>query len=160
MRASCRRYRSELRGDEVINGYCFRRRGLAAYVNTSRFEGKSGVKEYHLTVSPCRKGGFEAQLESVNAAYNETLEALRLEPGTAVMRRFFCSNLPKQRPFLEKRRFSRPYDADLPCSVSWICQPPEYPAKISLWAYHMQNPAAAPDRHAALKILLRFLGAG
>ena len=138
----------------------FRRRGLAAYVNTSRFEGKSGVKEYHLTVSPCRKAGFETQLESVNAAYNETLEALRLEPGTAVMRRFFCSNLPKQRPFLEKTRFSRHDDAEFPCSVSWICQPPEYPAKISLWAYHLEDPNGTAGRACGMENTVAFRRGG
>lgn len=92
------------------------------------------------------------QLDWVHRAYRDALDTLGVGPGSAVVRRFLCSDLPNQAAVLESRPFSnpRPAAADLlsaapPCAVSWVGQPPIAPARVALWAYHVHDPAGPLD---------------
>lgn len=135
---------------------------LPAAVNISRFQGQSGVEEYHLMVRPTMYGSVSEQVEWVLAAYERALASAGLRPGTCVLRRFFCSDLPNQAAVLESCPFANPgiippgkipggiisggIDTDEPCAVSWVCQPPAPPAKVALWAYHVSDPGSALDK--------------
>lgn len=112
-------------------------------VNISRFQGDSGVEEYHLMVCPTEYDDIAIQLEWVFRAYQSALVSLGLEPGTCLLRRFFCSDLPNQAAILNSHRFANQLDPDEPCAVSWVCQPPTPPAKVALWAYHVSDPSGA-----------------
>jgi enamine deaminase RidA (YjgF/YER057c/UK114 family) len=113
---------------------------LPASVNVSHFHGQSGVDEYHLVVRPKGYGSIDTQLEWLSSAYRDALDLLGLDSRTAVLRRFFCSDLPNQAAVLEAHSFSNPCNPDDPCAVSWVCQPPVPPAKAELWAYHVSDP--------------------
>jgi enamine deaminase RidA (YjgF/YER057c/UK114 family) len=115
-------------------------------VNISRFQGQSGVDEYHLIVCPTAYGSFDTQLEWVSRAYRQALDSVGLDMQTAVLRRFFCSDLFNQTAALEARPFSNPCHADNPCAVSWAGQPPIPPAKVALWAYHVCDPNRELDK--------------
>jgi len=119
---------------------------LRAGVRISRFAGAGGVAEYHLMVRPTASGGIADQLECVYGAYRSALDFLGLGMNTAVLRRFFCSDLVNQAAALEARPFSNPRNPEGPCAVSWVCQPPMPPAKTSLWAYHVSDPGREPDK--------------
>ena len=115
-------------------------------VNVSRFEGQSGVDEYHLVVLPTEYESFDTQLEWVSLAYREALDSLGLDTQTAVLRRFFCSDLSNQKAALEARPFSNPRNADQPCAISWAGQAPVPPAEVALWAYHVSDPNGELDK--------------
>ena len=119
---------------------------LPASVKISHFAGESGVDEFHITVRPKEYGTSDAQLERVYRAYRGALESMGLGMDTAVLRRFFCSDLVNQASTLEARPFSNPRNAADPCAVSWVCQPPVPPVKIALWAYHVRVPEGAPTK--------------
>ncbi|HPD28833.1 MAG TPA: Rid family hydrolase [Phycisphaerae bacterium] len=108
-------------------------------VNISRFRGPSGVDEYHLVVTPTKYGSVNAQLEWVAHAYHKTLESIGLDARTAVLRRFFCSDLHNQAEALDACPISRCGNADDPCAISRVGQPPGPPAKVILWAYHVRD---------------------
>lgn len=112
-----------------------------ASVNVSRFQGQSGVAEVNLTVRPTDYGSVEAQLDTVLEAYQEALDASGLDVGTAIVRRFFCSDLRNQAATLKAQALSDPDNTDEPCAVSWVCQPPVPPVKVALWAYHVSDPS-------------------
>lgn len=116
--------------------------GIPVSVNVSRFKGDCGVCEYHLSLSPLKAGSFDVQADRLYRSYLHTLDVLGLARGTAVFRRFFCSDLPNQSALLEKLPFSNPADAGDCCAVSLVCQPPGPFAKVSLWAYHVSG---SPD---------------
>jgi enamine deaminase RidA (YjgF/YER057c/UK114 family) len=118
---------------------------LPASVSVSHFQGRSGVDEYHLIVRPLDHGSIDAHLGLVSSAYRNALDALGLDPRTAVLRRFFCSDLPNQVAALEAHPFSNPCNTAQPCAVSWAGQPPIPPVKVALWAYHISDPAGALD---------------
>lgn len=115
----------------------------------SRFRGALGVEEVHLVVRPLGYGPFEHQLESVRRAYQRALESLGLETQAAIWRRFFCSDLRNQVAALEAAAFSNPRRPETPCGISWVTQPPAGEAKVSLWAYHVHDPAASPEKTLA-----------
>ena len=119
---------------------------VSASVRISRFRGASGVTEYHLMVRPSGNGGTAEQLECLEAAYRSALDFLRLGMDTAVLRRFFCSDLPNQAAALKARPFSNPRNPEAPCAVSWVCQPPMPPVKAALWAYHVSDPGRKLDK--------------
>ncbi|MCC7493895.1 MAG: hypothetical protein IT204_16180 [Fimbriimonadaceae bacterium] len=122
------------------------RPSLPASVTLSRFVGPSGVEDVHLVVRPTAYGSFAEQLAWVEEAYRAALEEAGLDPTSAVLRRFFCSDLPNQADDLLARPFSNPTAPDTPCGVSWICQPPLPPVKVSLWAWHLHDPAGPLDK--------------
>lgn len=119
---------------------------LHASVNVSRFQGQSGVNEYHLIVHPMEFGSIDTQLAWVSRAYQNALDSMGLSTRTAVLRRFFCSDLLNQAPSLKACPFSNPRDSNEPCAVSWAGQPPIPPAKVSLWAYHISDFNSELDR--------------
>ncbi len=106
-------------------------------VSFSCFSGKNGVDEYHMVLHPLKPAGIDVQLEWLKSAYTDTLASIGVGEGTAVLRRFFCSDLANQSDVLEKESFSDFSGKGSHCAVSWICQPPGHTAKISLWAYHV-----------------------
>jgi enamine deaminase RidA (YjgF/YER057c/UK114 family) len=113
---------------------------IPASVDISRFEGQSGVNEYHLMIHPTQYGSFETQLECVFNAYRNALDSAGLDMHTAIVRRFFCNDLTNQAVWLENCPFSDPHNTDEPCAVSWVGQPPAPPSKVALWAYHISDP--------------------
>ena len=119
---------------------------LPASVSISHFHGHSGVDEYHLVVQPREYASIDTQLEWLSSAYRDALDLVGLDSRTAVLRRFFCSDLPNQAATLEAHPFSNPRNPDEPCAVSWVCQPPIPPAKATLWAYHVSDPGRPLDR--------------
>ena len=119
---------------------------LPASVHVSRFQGLSGVNEYHLSVRPTEPGSIATHLDWVYRAYRNALEAIGLDMHTAVLRRFFCSDLQRQVNALEARPFSSPRNTDEPCAVSWVCQPPVPAATVALWAYHVSDPDGQLDK--------------
>jgi len=114
--------------------------GLPVSAHVSQFTGTGGVAEYHITVTPERRGGIETQLDLVRRGYALALESVGLDMDTAIVRRFFCSDLPNQFHALEARAFSNPRSEQSPCAVSWVRQPPAPPAKVALWACHVSDP--------------------
>ena len=129
-----------------------------AEVNISRFQGQSGVEEYHLIVRPTEYGSIDSQLRLVSSAYQHALRSAGLDHGTCILRRFLCSDLSNQASLLEDHPFANPHDPDEPCAVSWVCQPPAPPAKVVLWAYHMSDPGGALDKGSQGSSLLLTRG--
>ncbi len=119
---------------------------LPVSANVSHFQGESGVAEYHLTMHPTEDGSIETQLEWLANAYQSALDSMGLGPQTAVLRRFFCTDLLNYAPALEAQPFANPSTAGEPCAVSWIGQPPMAPARVALWAYHISDPHAELDK--------------
>ena len=126
--------------------HCFNSETMPATVSISRFRGQSGVDEYHLIVRPTEHESIEAQLDWVFRAYRDALDSIGLDTQTAVFRRFFCSDLTNQVGALAARPFPNPKNPDEPCAVSWVCQSPLPPAKVSLWAYHISDPDCKLDK--------------
>lgn len=116
-----------------------------ASVHVSCFRGPSGVDEYHLMVRPTERGTISSHLECVDRAYRNALDELGLDGRTAVLRRFFCSDLPNQVGALEACRVSSRHTPVEPCAVSWVSQSPVPSAKVALWAYHVSDPGGALD---------------
>lgn len=119
---------------------------LPVSANLSRFQGQSGVDEYHLTMHPTEYGSIETQLEWMLRAYQIALDSMGLGAETAVLRRFFCTDLLNHAAALEAQPFSNPRNVDEPCAVSWVCQPPIPPARVALWAYHIRDPHSELDK--------------
>ena len=119
---------------------------LPVEVSISRFQGESGVEEFHLMVRPTKYGSIAAQLEWVYDAYRNALASIGLDADTALMRRFFCSDLPNQASVLDSFPFANPAEPDEFCAVSRVCQPPAGPAKVALWAYHVSDPGGALEK--------------
>jgi len=114
-------------------------------VNVSCFRGPSGVDEYHLIVAPTEPGDAGGHLDWVYDSYVAALDDLGLDESTAVVRRFFCSDLKNQAETLEQSPCSSRRDTAGTCAVSWVCQPPLPTAKVALWAYHIKDPAGELD---------------
>lgn len=112
---------------------------VAAVANASCFVGRDGVREYHVYVRPVEYAHAGTQLAWIEDAYHRALAALGVDRGTAVLRRFYCSDLANQAGHLRCRNFSNPRSETEPCAVSWVCQPPMPPAKVSMWAYHVED---------------------
>ncbi len=128
---------------------------IPAQVNFSRFQGQSGVVEYHLTVHPTDYAGFPEQLEWTLSAYLDALNTLGLDTNSGVFRRFLCSDLPNQAAELEEHSLANPRSSDEPCAVSWVSQPPASPAKVALWAYHIEDPNGALDKWKVASLSVR-----
>ncbi|MCM8819003.1 MAG: Rid family hydrolase [Candidatus Omnitrophica bacterium] len=108
-------------------------------VNYSCFKGSKGVEEYHFVFTPLKYENFQTQIKWLYTAYKKALKKFNIKEETSVFRRFFCSDLYNQKIYLEKMSFSNPSDFSNPTCISWICQPPESPARISMWAYHIND---------------------
>jgi enamine deaminase RidA (YjgF/YER057c/UK114 family) len=124
-----------------------RRANKPPRVRVSRFHASSGVREFHLTISPAAYADFPSQLAQLEQAYFTALADHGLDPSTALLRRFFCSDLANQSALLDSRPFSRVGNPDTPCAISRICMPPMPPAKVALWAYHVSDPTGPLIKH-------------
>jgi len=113
-------------------------KNIPVKVNWSKFKGISGIEEYYFTFIPKTLEKFEIQLNWIEKAYTETLNLLKLEEETSIFRRFFCSDLYNQKKYLNEFRISNPKDLN-PTSISLINQPPSFPARVSLLAYHIND---------------------
>ena len=120
---------------------------VPATVNISRFKGQSGVDEYNFIVRPTEYGSIQTQLEWIESAYQNTLKTLGLDADTAVLRRFFCSDLLNQADVLKSFAYANPENPENPCAVSWICQASVPPIKVMLWAYHIKDNQAKLVKH-------------
>jgi enamine deaminase RidA (YjgF/YER057c/UK114 family) len=120
--------------------HSFNSETLPATVSISRFRSPAGTEEYHLIIRPTEHDSIDVQLDWLLRAYQDALDSIGLNIDTAVFRRFFCSDLVNQAAALEARPLSNPQNQDEACAVSWVCQPPLLPAKVSLWAYHISDP--------------------
>ena len=118
----------------------------AAAVNVSRFRGASGVTEWHITVAPQAAGTLDEHIAEVETGYRAALTANGLDLGSAVWRRFFCSDIANQAPVLRRHAFSDPAGGDDPCAVSHVGQTPLANAKIALWACHLADPAGPLEK--------------
>ena len=115
-------------------------------VNVASFAGSDGVEEFELVLRPTEQGSFAAQMEWVSRAYRDTIESLELGGQTALFRRYFCSDLKNQAPAIHGWPLPATSPLREPCAESWVCQPPEPPARVTLWAHHMSDPEDALDR--------------
>lgn len=116
--------------------------GVAGVTGTaSRFEGQT-TDEYHLVLRPDVYAHAELQTEWLLRAYQNSLTALGIDPDTAVFRRFLCSDLSNQLSALENASAGS-HDT---CAVSWVRQPPAPPAKVVLWAYHVNDRQGPLDK--------------
>jgi enamine deaminase RidA (YjgF/YER057c/UK114 family) len=122
---------------------------LPASVNVSRFRGQTGVEEYHFVVCPTEYASVDAQLEWVSGAYRNALDSVGLDARTAILRRFFCSDVHNQAAGLTASPLARLSNADEPCAVSLVGQPPTPPARLALWACHISDPAGELDKTQA-----------
>ena len=112
-------------------------------IHVSQFTGASGVSEYQLVLRVEEAVGIECQLAALERAYFQAIEALEIDPGTAVLRRFFCSDLINQVDCLRAHPFSNPHNSVAnPCAISWVGQPPLGECKVALWASHIADPDA------------------
>jgi len=131
-------------------------RSPSATVNVSRFRGAGGVEECHLVVRPTEYDRFERQLDRLLRAYRGALNSIGLAERTAVLRRFFCSDLANQASALQADPWSSRGSGPEPCAVSWTGQPPAPPAKVMLWAYHINDPKTPLDKSGdATHLMLR-----
>lgn len=112
--------------------------GSTTEVQIAYFPGSGGIDEYHLIVRPTAYADFATQARWVREAYQEACAQFALTCDTGVFHRFFCSDLPNQAPLITTE--FREMEAS--SAVSWVSQPPAPPAKIALWAYHVQTPGA------------------
>lgn len=119
---------------------------LPVMVETSRFRGQAGVEEVHLVARPTEDARADVQLDWVERACGDALESIGADERTAVLRRFFCSDLPNQTSVLRARPFSNAGYSSGRCAVSWVGQPPMFPARVALWAYHVIDPGGELDK--------------
>jgi enamine deaminase RidA (YjgF/YER057c/UK114 family) len=117
-----------------------------ASVSISRFRGPDGVDEYQLVARPLEYASVETQMEWLRGAYERALGSLGLDSRSAILRRFFCSDLANQAAVLKSFPFADPCNIDEPCAVSRVGQSPIPPAKVALWAYHAADPSGALDK--------------
>ena len=120
--------------------------GVAAEARVSRFGGRGAAEEIHLVVTPTGEGGFAAQLAEVVAGYRKALAAVRIEPETAVFRRFFCSDPVNQAAALGAEPIANREAPDVPCAISWVGQAPVPGGKVALWAYHIREAGAEVEK--------------
>lgn len=107
-----------------------------AAVSISCFAGAGGVGEYHLTIRPTQHGDFAEQLGWLAEAYRAALSSVGIDLDTCVLRRFFCSDLTNQFDALAAHPLA---NSDQPCAISCVGQPPIPPARVALWAYHIND---------------------
>ncbi|MFI4913199.1 MAG: Rid family hydrolase [Sedimentisphaeraceae bacterium JB056] len=108
-------------------------------IKTSIFKSDNGVDEYNIFIRPSSYSSVEKQLAEINESYRLTLNELGIDSDTSIFRRFFCSDLNNQAIRFEQFDITSSQKSN--CAVSFICQPPMMPAKISMWAYHISDPS-------------------
>jgi enamine deaminase RidA (YjgF/YER057c/UK114 family) len=137
----------------------FRCATVPVSVSSARFVGRDGAAEIHLVLRPEQYAPVATQLAWLQRGYDEALSMMGLAPATAVFRRFFCSDVINQAPALAVVPFANPRRPDTPCAISWVGQAPMAPAKIALWAYHLDDPAGPLHKSQADTTLVLQRGA-
>ncbi len=97
------------------------------------------ARELHLMLCPTQCDSVQTQMQWIARVYAATLESLELDPRSAVLRRFFCSDIVNQALDLDAFPFANLTRPDVPCAISRVGQAPMPPAKVALWAYHIQD---------------------
>lgn len=110
---------------------------LRADVHVSRFVPPGGAEEIHLQITPHAYGSTEAQLQAITQAYGIARAELGLGPGSAVFRRFYCSDVVNQAEALACHPLTARRGNAEPCAVSWVGQAAVPDSKLALWAYHL-----------------------
>ncbi len=105
-------------------------------IRCSCFTGTNGLAEYNITITPDVAACFRKQLDLLSLGYEFALNSLALAADTAVLRRFFCSDLANQQRMLVEHPIA---DVEAPCAISIVGQPPLPDAKVTLWAYHVEG---------------------
>lgn len=126
-------------GKSALDNLAFISPDGRACASASRFRGAGGVEEVHLVVRPLEYAPFDQQLDWLHQAYQHALKCLGLDDQSAVLRRFFCSDLLNQSALLDASPLA---GLSANCAVSRVCQSPAGEAKVALWAYHIHDPAA------------------
>ena len=132
----------------------FEPEGVPVQVRYAIFCGQSGIAEYEFYLSPTQHGCVDVQLDWLQSAYHQVLQWLNLELASGVFRRFLCSDPHNQAPELEAHAFSNPKHDDPPCAVSWVGQPPLPPAKVVLWAQHIDDPKGIKIKRDGATLML------
>ena len=114
--------------------------GVPVSITASCFTGSSGVREVHLILQPTAYGSADKQLQWLDHGYQHALNELGMSLKTAVFRRVFCSDQANQARNLARAAIAQPRSGRLACAVSVVCEPPPPPAKVALWAYHVEDP--------------------
>lgn len=115
---------------------------LRADVHVSRFVPPGGVEEIHLQITPRAYGSAEGQLQAITQAYEIARAELGLDLGTAIFRRFYCSDVVNQAEILGCHPLASRGRGGEPCAVSWVGQAAVPDSKLALWAYHMRDNGA------------------
>jgi enamine deaminase RidA (YjgF/YER057c/UK114 family) len=105
---------------------------------------------------PVQCDSVQNHMQWIARAYAAALKPLELDLRSAVLRRFFCSDIVNQAPALDAFSFANPARPDVPCAISRVGQAPVPPAKVALWAYHIQDAAGESNAvHAGSSLSLR-----
>jgi enamine deaminase RidA (YjgF/YER057c/UK114 family) len=88
---------------------------------------------------PRMRGTLGEQLDSLERAYGSALASRGLDESTVLWRRFLCSDLANQKAQLEDHPLIATGAGASACAVSLVSQPPLPPAKVALWAYHVED---------------------
>ena len=103
-----------------------------AYAEIFSFQGQGEVVEYHVLIHARAEGrGFQQQLDAVLDCY-EQLKTQELKGATAVLKRYFLSDVANQADDVLLADTSD-------CAKSIIGQAPLDGSKIGLWVYMMTN---------------------
>lgn len=116
-------------------------RTLPVEAAVSRFSGSGDVSEFHYMLRPVRYAPLVDQLDWIEAALDSALFDAGLSRGNIAFRRLFCSDLPNQACELAARGYSGTDSA-----ISLVDQPPQPPAKVSLWVYCISDPQRDLER--------------
>ncbi len=112
------------------------------------FRGDSGDAEHSIIVSAPPDLPFARQLDALAQRYAEAVQSLRLDPSSAVFRRFFLSDAANQAAALRgSGLFSEPLES--PVATSIVQQPPLPGGRIALHAYHIESDEALTKRELA-----------
>ncbi len=108
--------------------------------------------EINLTLSVTLGQSFGVQLRLLSEAYDQALGAVGTDRSSAVIQRFFCSDLANQAEVLCSSGLLQGE-----CATSLVGQAPIGPGKIALWAYHLLDPVGqlAKSREGASFALRR-----
>ena len=109
-------------------------------VAESRFSGASGDAEHFIAIAASPQGSFADQLAELDGRYREILEDLGLDRKTAILRRFFVSDVINQAGPLGRSALAEP-PADDPVAISLVQQAPLNGAKLAMLAYHIDSTA-------------------
>jgi enamine deaminase RidA (YjgF/YER057c/UK114 family) len=124
-----------------------RARGLMACVRS--FVGAQGGREHFIVVEAPESRDLPTQIRLLADSYREALARLGVDPGTAVFRRVFLSDVLNQAALV---RESAIFDDSV--AISIVQQRPLRGAKAALLAYHIDAPEGLVKRRLSPRHLL------